>query len=75
MDKEQSFPAEADSYEFIHQSDARSIRSDSSDVSSADSGIPLSDAEKALADRVRHLKQENKEIRLAIENYQEALQV
>ncbi len=74
MDKDQSIQSDADSYEFISKGDAQaSIRSDS--CSSTDSGIPLSDAEKALADRVRHLQQENKEIRNAIDNYQKALQV
>lgn len=79
--------SEADSYEIIN-GDAGSIRSDCSDdiqnlrLASADAnstslgtGVPLSEVESALAKHVRHLKQENKEIRSAIDNYQEALQV
>ena len=75
MDKEEFSQPDADNFEFISRRDAQfnSITSDS--CSSTDSGIPLSNAEKALADRVRHLQQENKEIRSAIENYQKALQV
>ena len=69
---------DGDSYEFISDRDVQSITSDSSDVkstSSTDSGIPLSGAEKALAERIRHLQQENKDLRKAIDNYQKALTV
>ncbi|CAB3978657.1 optineurin-like [Paramuricea clavata] len=74
MDKDQSLQPETESYEFVNERDAQvSIRSDSS--ASTDAGIPLSDAEKALADRVRHLQQENKELRNVVDNYQKALQL
>ena len=69
---------DGDSYEFISDRDVQSITSDSNDVkstSSTDSGIPLSVAEKALAERIRHLQQENKDLRKAIDNYQKALTV
>ena len=80
MEKGQLHPEEpdGDSFEFISDRDMSSIRSDSSDVkstSSTDPGIPLSVAEKALAERIRHLQQENKDQRKAIENYQKALEV
>jgi hypothetical protein len=69
MDKGEFAQPDADSFELISKTDALDS------FSSTDSGIPLSNAEKALADRVRHLQQENKEIRSAIDNYQKALQV
>jgi hypothetical protein len=50
MDKGEFAQPDADSFELISKTDALDS------FSSTDSGIPLSNAEKALADRVRHLR-------------------
>lgn len=73
---------ETDSYEFVSDNDAKSI--EGTDVasttsqrrtSSLDSGVPLSATETFLAKRVRDLKQENDELKRAIHDNDEALQL
>ena len=76
MDDDNAVQSDADNaYEFISEGELRSFSDDANELNSLDSGVPLSSVESTLAKRVRDLKKENKEIRYAVDNYQEALQV
>lgn len=82
--------SELDSYEIVDSRDSRTCQAESSDGKSGDinsvkiterraysldSGVPLNSAETFLAKRVRDLQQENDELRKAIQENDEALEV